>query len=156
MHKFPENQSHGREFLDRAMSVTFAHDLGGNLTFLSQEGERISGYSYEEACRMNIAEMLDPEIIGQFREQIMRDARERVGTVYEIELTAKDGRRVALEVSTRLVLRDGLIEIEGIAVPSVIRSQFSIGHALSLPGRRVLLQEMIPKDRLEQVDPSRS
>jgi len=78
---------------------------------------------------MNIAEMIDPQIAG--REQIIRDAKERVGAVYEIDIIAKDGRRIPLEISTRVVLRDGeRIEVQGIAVPSVIRNQSSFSTGL--------------------------
>ncbi|MGZ8848206.1 MAG: PAS domain S-box protein [Pyrinomonadaceae bacterium] len=107
----------------RASAAVYAYDLSGNITFLNNEGERISGYSREEACRMNIAEVIDPDIAGHLQKQILRDAQEPVGTVYEIDIIAKDGRRIALEVSTRVVLRDGArVEVQGIAVPSVIRS----------------------------------
>jgi two-component system, cell cycle sensor histidine kinase and response regulator CckA len=117
-----------RDLVNRARDVTYAYDLGGNLTFLSEEGERISGYSREEACRMNIAELLDSDIAAQAREQIERDLKERIGTVYEIDLIAKDGRRVALEVSAHVVSRNGVpVEVQGLAVPSVIRSQIPPG-----------------------------
>ena len=120
----PPKQPPDREFFQRAGDVTYAYDLSGNFTFLSEEGERILGYSCEEACRINIAEVLEPEIAVQIREQIIHDAKKRVGTVYEIDIIAKDGRRVPVEVSTRVVLRDREpIEIQGIAVPSVIRGQ---------------------------------
>ena len=106
--------------------VVFAHDLGGNFTFLNHAGEQISGYSREEACRMNIAQVVVPEIAEDVRDQIMQNATRRIGSVYEIEIIAKDGRRVPLEVSTRVVLRDGRpVEIEGIAVPSVFRGESS-------------------------------
>jgi len=86
---------------------------------------------------MNIAELLDPEIAGQVGEQIIRAAREAVGTVYEIDIIAKDGRRIPMEVSTRVVLRDGQgIEIQGIAVPLVIRDP-----CLSGAGSRCLDEE---------------
>src|SRR3981081_422626 len=105
MHESSEKEAPDREHT-RA-GVTYAYDLSGNFTFLSEEGERISGYSRAEACRMNIAEFLDPEIAGHVGEQIIREAREAVGTVYEIDIIAKDGRRIPMEVSTRVVLRDG-------------------------------------------------
>jgi PAS domain S-box-containing protein len=134
MHNHQRNQTPGGELFRRASDVTYAYDLGGNFTFLSEEGERISGYSREEACRMNIAELLDPEIAGQAGEQIIRDARERVGAVYEIDVIAKDGRRIPMEVSTRVILNNGHgIEIQGIAVPSVIRNA-----SLSFAGLRCL------------------
>jgi PAS domain S-box-containing protein len=110
--------------VQRTSEVTYAYDLEGKFTFLNEEGERLSGYSCEEACRMNIAELLDPEIAAQVSEQALRSANERVGTVYEIDIITKDGRRVPLEVSTRIVLSKGQpIEVQGIAVPTVIRSQ---------------------------------
>jgi PAS domain S-box-containing protein len=117
-----ESNSHG-ELFQSAQEIVYAHDLGGNFTFLNHAGELISGYSCEEACRMNIAEMVPAEIAEHVREQITRNVTRRVGTVYEIDLIAKDGRRVPLEVSTAVILRAGQpIEIQGIAVPSVIRS----------------------------------
>ena len=131
MHNPQKNQSPDPEFLQRASGVTYAYDLSGNFTFLSEEGERILGYSRAEACRMNIAELLDPEIAGQVGKQIIHDARERVGTVYEVDVIAKGGRRIPMEVSTRVVLRDGhRIEIQGIAVQSVIRNPYLSGARL--------------------------
>ncbi len=117
-------QTTEQEFPGRGADVTYAHSLSGNFTFLSEEGERISGYSREEACRMNIAQLLDPEVAERVCEQIIHDTTKRIGTVYEIDLIAKDGRSVPLEVSTRVVLREGNpIEVQGIAVPSVIRAE---------------------------------
>jgi len=106
-------------------AVVYAYDLSGNITFVNHEGERILGYSRDEAARMNIADVVDPSMASRIPEQILRDAKEPVGTVYEIDVIAKDGRRIALEVSTRVVLRDGVrVEIRGIAVPSVIRTHY--------------------------------
>ena len=101
------NQITEQKIVERAADVTYAHNLSGHLTFLSEEGERISGYSCEEACRMNIAELLDPEIAGRACEQVIGDMTKRVGAVYEIDLIAKDGQSVPLEVSTRVVLPEG-------------------------------------------------
>jgi PAS domain S-box-containing protein len=134
MHNPPENQPPDRETFQRAGDVTCAYDLSGNITFLSEEGERISGYTCAEARRMNIADLLDPEIAGEVFEQVLSDTQKGVGTVSEIDLIAKDGRRVPLEVSMRAVLVDEhRIEIQGIAIPSVIRDP-----SLSLAGLRCL------------------
>lgn len=112
------------ELTQRVGDVTYAYDLEGKFTFLNEEGERLSGYSCEEARGMNIAELLDPGVAGEIHEQLLRGAKERVGQVYEVDIIAKDGRRVPLEVSTRIVSRDGQpIEMQGIAMPSVIRGQ---------------------------------
>lgn len=128
----PETIRPEAAFAPPLSAVVYAYDLSGNITFLNHEGERILGYSREEACRMNIAEVVDPSIAGHIQKQILRDAKGPVGTVYEIDIIAKDGRRIPVEVSTRVVLRDGVgVEVQGIAVPSVIRSQ-SLSEVKSL------------------------
>ncbi len=123
MNRQIHNERDYRQLFQGGNKIVYAHDLSGNFTFLNSTGEAISGYSCEEVCRMNIAEVLPAEIAAHVSEQIISNVTRRVGTVYEIDLIAKDGRRVPLEVSTALVLRNGQpIEIQGIAVPSVIRS----------------------------------
>lgn len=103
-------------------NVVYLHDLNGNLTFLNRLGEEVLGYSCEEALQMNISEIVAPEIEPQVRKQILASTNRRIGTVYELEVVAKDGHRVTLEVSMSVISRDGgAVEIEGIAVPS--RSQ---------------------------------
>jgi PAS domain S-box-containing protein len=122
MHLSQEHQPSDRESFQRAGDITCAYDLSGKITFLSEEGEQISGYTCAEGCGMNIAELLDPEVAGRVSEQLLSDAQKGVGTVSEIDILAKDGRRVPLEVSMRAVLVDEhRIEIQGIAIPSVIR-----------------------------------
>lgn len=112
-------RSHHYSFADERR-VVYAHDLSGNFTFLNAQGERLLGYSCEEACRMNISEIVAPEFAPQVREQILSDASSMIGAVYEIEIVAKDGHRVPVEVSMRLVHPPGRgAEIEGLAIPSV-------------------------------------
>ena len=107
--------------LETIPRVVYNHDLSGNFTFINETGERLSGYSREEICRMNLVEIVAPEIAGHICEQVIREATRNVGTVYEIEIIAKGGQRVPLEVSTRTVLREGEpIGIEGIGVPSLL------------------------------------
>ncbi|SRR6266403_911525 len=117
------NQEEGPD-PSRATDILFAHDLAGHITFLNEAGERILGYSCQEACEMNIAELVTPEFADQVRKQLGDNVRETLGAVVELDVIAKDGRRVALEVSTRIALADGRpTGIDGIAVPSVLRNQ---------------------------------
>lgn len=122
---FIMNRHHQDSDLDQFVfpgEVVYAHDLRGNLTFLNHTGERLLGYSCEEVRRMNVADLISPEIAAQIQEQIAGIATENIGCVYEIDMTAKDGRRVPLELSMRVVFRCGRpVEIEGIALPSMSR-----------------------------------
>ncbi len=71
---------------------------------------------------MNITQFIAPEFLVHVRERFTYRAEDELGTVEEIDIIAKDGRCVALEVSTRVISRDGRpVEIQGIAVPSVLR-----------------------------------
>lgn len=119
MKNFERNFDSEYALLSPDQQIVYAHDLSGNLTFLNHAGERLLGYSSEEARRMNVADLMCPEIASRILEQVATAAGRSVGTVYEIEILAKDGRRLKLEVSVHLVLRrDRSIEIEGIAVPA--------------------------------------
>jgi PAS domain S-box-containing protein len=113
----------GFEFHDEEREIIFKHDISGNLTFLNEAGELISGYSQQEACRMNIAQLVAPELAERVRDYVAGNSSKRLGAVYEIDIIAKNGRRIALEVSTQALARDGRpLEIRGIALPSVLRN----------------------------------
>ena len=112
------------EELSSGKEIVYTLDLAGNFTFLNEVGERFSGYSCDEACRMNITQVVAPELAEYVRQQITRSVREWFGAVYEIEIITKDHRRVALETSTHVVLRDGQpVEIHGIAVAPIARNR---------------------------------
>ena len=109
-------------FRDEEREIIFKHDLSGNLTFLNEVGELVLGYSRQEACRMNIVEIVAPEMAERVVECVAAGASKILGTVYEVDIIAKNGRRIALEVSTQAVTRSGQpLEIKGIALPSVLR-----------------------------------
>ena len=111
-----ESEERYRELFENANDIIYTHDLQGNFTSLNRTCERITGYSREEATKMNVADVIAPEYLNLAREMIARKASEKVSTVYEIDIIAKDGRRVRLEVSTRLIFRDGKpVGVQGIA-----------------------------------------
>jgi len=110
-----ESEERYRELFENANDIIYTHDLQGNFTSLNRSGERITGYSREEAALMNVADVIAPEHLGLAREMIAHKASEKVSTVYEIDIITKDGRRVRLEVSTRLIFSDGKpVGVQGI------------------------------------------
>ena len=111
-----ESEERYRELFENANDIIYTHDLQGNFTSLNRSGERITGYSREEATLMNVADVIAPDYLGLAREMIAHKASEKVSTVYEIDIITKDGRRVRLEVSTRLIFSDGKpVGVQGIA-----------------------------------------
>src|SRR6185369_10204196 len=110
-----ESEERYRELFENANDIIYTHDLQGNFTSLNRTGERITGYSREEAASLSVADVIAPEHLNLAREMIARKASEKVSTVYEIDIISKQGRRVRLEVSTRLIFSDGKpIGVQGI------------------------------------------
>jgi PAS domain S-box-containing protein len=100
--------------------IVFVIDLAGNFRFVNAAAECVSGYSREEACRMNISDVLAPELKDYVRQQIRGVLQGDFGAVYEIEIITKDRRRVTLETSAQLVMRNGKpFELHGIAFLAV-------------------------------------
>src|SRR5262249_15709248 len=111
-----ESEERYRELFENANDIIYTHDLQGNFTSLNRTGERITGYSREETMTMNVADVIAPEYLNLDREMIAHKAAEHVSTVYEIDIISKKGRRVRLEVSTRLIFREGKpVGVQGIA-----------------------------------------
>src|SRR5690349_6211681 len=111
-----ENEQRYRELFENANDIIYTHDLQGNFTSLNRSGERITGYSREETVKMNVADVIAPEYLNLAREMTLHKTADHVSTVYEIDIISKSGRRVRLEVSTRLILRDGKpVGVQGIA-----------------------------------------
>ncbi len=105
-----------RELFENANDLIYTHDLKGNFTSLNNTGERITGYTRAEAVQLNIAQVVAPEYLQMAREMIGRKQAEGEATVYELEIVAQDGRRVPLEISTRLIFAAGQpVGVQGIA-----------------------------------------
>ncbi len=111
-----ENEERYRELVENANDIIYTHDLAGNFTSLNRSGERIVGYTWEEAAKMNIGDVIAPEYIGLARQMIAQKANSKAPTVYEIELVAKDGRRIRIEVSSRIIYENGKpVGVQGVA-----------------------------------------
>ncbi|MEO7538757.1 MAG: EAL domain-containing protein, partial [Pyrinomonadaceae bacterium] len=105
-----------RDLFENANDLIYTHDLDGYFTSLNRAGEFITGYSRDEALKMNIAEVVAPEFIEGARTMTARKVDGESPTTYELEIIAKDGHRVTLELSTRLIVSGGLpVGVQGIA-----------------------------------------
>ena len=106
--------------MTREDQIVFVLDLAGNFKFINAAAERVSGYSRAEACGMNATDVLAPELEDYVRRQLTDALNGHFGAVYEIEIITKDSRRVVLETSAHLVMRNGEpFELHGIAFPAV-------------------------------------
>ena len=106
-----------RELVENANDLIYTHDLEGNFTSLNRAGERITGYPREEALKLNLKDVVAPEFLELAKRKTMEKIQGGASaTAYETEIVRKDGKRVTLDVSTRLVYEDGKpVGVQGIA-----------------------------------------
>jgi PAS domain S-box-containing protein len=105
-----------RDLFENASDINFTTDLEGNFTSWNRRAEQITGYRVSEDFPLNFAQILAPE--HQELAQQMREAKIESGgtTTYEAEIFTKDGRRLTVEVSTRLIYDEGApVGVQGIA-----------------------------------------
>ncbi len=102
---------------DNATDIIYSHDLEGRFTTVNNTAERLLGYGPHELIGRNIADLVAPESLALAREKISAKVLGVAeATVYELEVLCKDGSRLPVEVSTRLIMGDGrAVGVEGIA-----------------------------------------
>jgi PAS domain S-box-containing protein len=112
-----DSEARYRDLFENANDVIYTLDLQGRITSVNRRAEETFGYTREECVGRSAADLVPPEHHATMREALRRKlAGEESPTVYEIELIRKDGARVPLEVSSRLILREGVpVGVQGIA-----------------------------------------
>ena len=102
-----ESEERYRNLFENANDIIYAHDLEGNYTSVNKACERIVGYTNDEATGMNLAQVVAPEYLEEARQLLARKTTEKAPSAYELEIIARDGHRVMLEVNSRLTYEDG-------------------------------------------------
>jgi PAS domain S-box-containing protein len=101
-----------------ADQIVFTVNPDGYFTYVNLAGELLLGYSFDELLQMNLTEIVAIEQREYVQQQITDFTDERLGAVYEIEIVTKNGSRMPVEMSTRVVTRDArAIALHGIALP---------------------------------------
>ncbi|HEX7313812.1 MAG TPA: PAS domain S-box protein [Pyrinomonadaceae bacterium] len=107
-----------RSLLENANDIIYSHDLEGNYLAINRAGAETTGYTREEILGgLNIAQVVAPEHLELARRMTAQKLRDPARTtVYEVDIISRDGRRLTLEVSTRIAyLDDRPVAVEGIA-----------------------------------------
>lgn len=113
-----------RDMVENAHDIIYSHDLEGNYTSMNKAGERITGYTHEEALKLNLAQTVAPECLEKARQMLRRKLAGEDVTAYDLEIIAKDGRRIAVELDSRIIFEDGVaVGVQGIARDVTERKQ---------------------------------
>ena len=112
-----QSEERNRLLVENASDIIYTHDLDGNFKSVSPAAEQITGYTHEEALKLNLSRIVAPEHLDKVRDTIRRKmAGLAVQNPYELDIFTKDRRRITLEVNTRLMYRNGApVGIQGIA-----------------------------------------
>lgn len=111
-----ESEERYRDLFENANDIIYTHDLQGNYTSVNKVIEKITGHSIDEALQLNVKEVIAPEYLAMASEMVLTKSADGASSAYEIEVIAKDGRRVALEINSRLNYHDGVpVCVQGIA-----------------------------------------
>ncbi|MBV9240834.1 MAG: PAS domain S-box protein [Acidobacteria bacterium] len=127
-----------RDLIENAHDIIYTHDLQGNYTSVNAAVEYITGYTTDEAMLMNIRDTVVPEQLPRVEDMIKRKLQGERVTNYELEIRAKDGRTITMEVNTRIVYKDG----EPVGIQGIARD---------ITGRKRLEEQLLQAQKLESV-----
>ena len=141
-----EAEARYRDLFENANDIIYTHDLAGTVTSANKKAEQVVSYGADELIGMNVAQLVAMEA----EELVGQSLMERLGGLgqYEAELIAKDGRRVPVEVSSRLMYEKGkAVGIQAIARDISERRQAEEEH-LRLEEQLLQAQKMESVGRL--------
>jgi two-component system, cell cycle sensor histidine kinase and response regulator CckA len=111
-----ESEERYRDLVENAHDIIYSHDLKGNFTSINKAGEYITGYSQDEALGLSVSDTVAPEYLHKAREMLAKRLAGEEATAYELEIVAKDGHRIMVEVNSKLVFQVGVVVgMQGIA-----------------------------------------
>jgi PAS domain S-box-containing protein len=111
-----ESQERVQDLFENANDIIYTHDLEGNYTSVNKVCEKITGFSEAESLSMNVSQVVAPDYLELAKIISERRATDKVPTIYELEIIAKDGKHLTLEVNSRLVYEHGKpVGVQGIA-----------------------------------------
>lgn len=111
-----ESEERYRDLVENAIDIIYTHDLNGNYKSVNKAAQRITGYTRDEALSMNLIDSIAPEYIETAKEMIKAKLAGDDVTAYHLEIIAKDGHRVTLDVNTRIIYENGVpVGVQGIA-----------------------------------------
>ena len=111
-----ESEERYRDLVENANDIVYTMDLDGNLTSINKAAELTIGYKREELLTKNLGEFITPESMRTTRHMLERKLLGEERTNYEMEMRSVDGRPLTLEISSKLMMKDGKpAGVQGIA-----------------------------------------
>jgi two-component system cell cycle sensor histidine kinase/response regulator CckA len=107
-----------RELFEFAHDILYTTDLKGRYTSINKRGLEILGYTTHEAMALSMSAVATPEDVALSQEMLLLKLQRGTSepTIYEIEIRAKDGTWLPVEIISQLIFEDGKpVGVQGIA-----------------------------------------
>jgi PAS domain S-box-containing protein len=113
-HALRESEERYRELFENAKDAIYVHDLNGTYLKVNRAAEKLTGYTSQEILGHDFTAFVAPEHVNYVRESFCKKLAQQSETTYEVDVMAKDGRRVPVEVSSRAIYQNGkLVGVQG-------------------------------------------
>ena len=106
-----------RELFENCRDAIYVHDLSGRYTLVNRAAEQLSGYQREEILGKHYSNFVAPRHLKEARENFCLKLDVPIETTYEAEIVCKNGARIPVEVSSRMVYENG----EAVGVQGTVR-----------------------------------
>jgi len=111
-----QSEERYRDYFENAKDAIYVHDLNGRYTMVNKAGEQLIGYTREEILQMRISDVVPRRYLDQIHDRLKKKLADHSPTIYEVEAIRKDGTRVPVEVSSRLIYENGVpVAVQGSA-----------------------------------------
>ncbi|HXH50010.1 MAG TPA: response regulator [Terriglobia bacterium] len=104
------------ELFENANDIIYTTDLEGNVTSINRATEELTGYNREDVLGVNVSSFVAKEYRDVVRQMLKQKLRDKAPTTYLMEIIARNGHRIPLEISSRLIYENGRpVGAQGIA-----------------------------------------
>ena len=106
-----------RELFENSRDAIYVHDLGGRYILVNRAAEQLSGYQRDEILGKHYSNFIAPRHLKEARENFCRKLDVPIETTYEAEVVCRNGARIPVEVSSRMIYENG----EAVGVQGTVR-----------------------------------
>jgi PAS domain S-box-containing protein len=106
-----------RELFENCRDAIYVHDLSGRYTLVNRAAEQLSGYTREEILGKHYSNFVAPRHLKEARENFCLKLDVPIETTYEAEIVCKNGARIPVEISSRMIYENG----EAVGVQGTVR-----------------------------------
>ncbi len=142
-----ESEERYRELFENAKDAIYVHDLTGRYTSVNHAAERLTGFTREEILGKHYSNFVAPRDLKHVRTNLCRKLDEENETIYEVDMVTRNGQRVPVEVSSRLIYEKGVaVGVQGTARDITDRKRAQ--EALRTYSQRLIQAQEVEREKI--------